>query len=429
MLIKCKYCGREIEDNNIVCPFCGKELEDEKVSKMSEEQKIKFKGTPRTIEELKAWYKSKNLPPYEVTRFFIGQNHVGPKAFGIYQDEDKFVVYKNKADGSRAIRYEGPNQAKAVNELYLKLKQEIANQKKVNNQKRTQKRLIIGFIVGFSLFALLGFGINAAIDKNDEERSRMPNDAYYWYQNTMYYCDGYYGPDWWKYDETKGDYYLYQTIEYTGINEPEKYFPDGMTNDNSIHNYSPGRIYDQLYPKGKYRGGYYDKYYIYNSHNYIDAGHHYPPHGNGYYAIDDNIYYYLDDRYSYYVDYDDGWYIYDNGDWIYYSDPYVHDTLGDYLWYSPDDYYVGETIDDYYSGVYDGYDGHNEWVVDTSVSDFENTDYYSGYENAYTEYEIEREAEAAEREKSSFWDSFDSDSDWSSSDSWDSGSTDWGSDW
>ena len=91
---------------------------------------------PKTIEELKQWYVDRNLPAENVTRFFIGKDYKGAKAFGIYEDEEtgKYIVYKNKADGSRNIRYEGTNEEYAVNELYKKLKSEIYNQKN-NNSK------------------------------------------------------------------------------------------------------------------------------------------------------------------------------------------------------------------------------------------------------------------------------------------------------
>ena len=97
---------------------------------------------PRTIEELKQWYIDRNLPSESVTRFFIGSNYIGAKAFGIYKDEmtDKFVVYKNKADGSRSIRYEGMNEEYAVNELYKKLKSEIYNQKNNNSNNYRSNR-------------------------------------------------------------------------------------------------------------------------------------------------------------------------------------------------------------------------------------------------------------------------------------------------
>ena len=54
-------------------------------------------------------------------RFFIGEDQREPKAYGIYRDGNDFIVYKNKADGQRAIRYQGPDEAHAVRELFLKL--------------------------------------------------------------------------------------------------------------------------------------------------------------------------------------------------------------------------------------------------------------------------------------------------------------------
>ena len=64
-------------------------------------------------------------------RFYIGENYKLPKAFGIYQDEASgdFIVYKNKADGTRVIRYQGGDEAYAVNEIYLKLQSEALRQK------------------------------------------------------------------------------------------------------------------------------------------------------------------------------------------------------------------------------------------------------------------------------------------------------------
>ena len=38
---------------------------------------------PKTIEELKQWYIDRNLPAERVTRFFIGKDYKGSKAFGI----------------------------------------------------------------------------------------------------------------------------------------------------------------------------------------------------------------------------------------------------------------------------------------------------------------------------------------------------------
>ena len=80
---------------------------------------------PSTIEELRQWYIDRHLPPENVTRFFIGRDIREPKAFGIYKDENgDFVVYKNKANGDRAVRYQGRDEAFAVRELLNRLKEE-----------------------------------------------------------------------------------------------------------------------------------------------------------------------------------------------------------------------------------------------------------------------------------------------------------------
>ena len=113
-------------------PFCG--ATNNAVKRTADK-------TPKTIAELQQWYQDRHLPPYETTRFFIGINYKKPKAFGIYQDGDQFIVYKNKANGERAIRYQGTDEAYAVNELYLKLKSEILNQK-ANNQTRKQQQTL-----------------------------------------------------------------------------------------------------------------------------------------------------------------------------------------------------------------------------------------------------------------------------------------------
>lgn len=85
---------------------------------------------PKTIEELKKWYKNMHLPNENISRFFIGKNYKEAQAFGIYYDKKtkNFVVYKNKSDGNRLIRYNGPDEEFAVNELFLRLKQTIANE-------------------------------------------------------------------------------------------------------------------------------------------------------------------------------------------------------------------------------------------------------------------------------------------------------------
>lgn len=63
----------------------------------------------------------------EKTRFYVGQRYEDPKAFVIYRDDDgEFEVYKMKADGSKAVRYRGYNETKAVDEFYQKFLSEVA---------------------------------------------------------------------------------------------------------------------------------------------------------------------------------------------------------------------------------------------------------------------------------------------------------------
>ena len=129
MKIKCDYCGNIYEELQKQCPAC-------RAPNLSHHDGDR---QPHTIEELKRWYEDRHLPPPEITRFFIGIDYQDPKAFGIYKDEisGDYIVYKNRADGNRVIRYRGKDEAYAVDELYQKLKDEIVHQKN-NSRVRNQ---------------------------------------------------------------------------------------------------------------------------------------------------------------------------------------------------------------------------------------------------------------------------------------------------
>ena len=62
-------------------------------------------------------------------RLFIGEDYKEPKAFGIYKDEESgnYIVYKNKANGERAIRYQG-NEEEASQILWDRLEEEIKSE-------------------------------------------------------------------------------------------------------------------------------------------------------------------------------------------------------------------------------------------------------------------------------------------------------------
>ena len=114
---QCKYCGSTVSSSDQQCPNCGAPNEGYVVDT---KRQIFL---PRTIEELKEYCAERGMPLLRM-RFFIGEDYRKPKAFGIYKDGDEFVVYKNKANGQRSIRYRGPNEAFAVHELFEKLMDE-----------------------------------------------------------------------------------------------------------------------------------------------------------------------------------------------------------------------------------------------------------------------------------------------------------------
>lgn len=120
MRITCEYCGGYLQDTDECCPNCA--AVNKNVMRSAD-------GIPKTIEQLKAFAEEKKLPLKKM-RFFIGENITEPRAFGIYKDEyENFVVYKNKSDGTRIVRYEGKDEAYAVNELYQKMRSEVMEQK------------------------------------------------------------------------------------------------------------------------------------------------------------------------------------------------------------------------------------------------------------------------------------------------------------
>lgn len=465
MKITCNFCGTAFNDTQELCPHCG--APNAGIVRTANEQ-------PITIEQLKKWYEDRGLPPAETTRFFIGVDYKQPRAFGIYKDENTGVctVYKNKDNGERAIRYEGTDEAYAVNELYQRLKQEIIQQK-MNNVKKNNNYSSTGnsagpgveqksgnwftdilkgalgifgigvlFVVGF--FVIL-FVIGGIIMLG------LPKVGYYDYEGTKYYyCDtdyaGYSEASYYQLvgDEWEGAIYLndmpeemqgrssskhyflakewdsslkvpdfsqsaYAADMKTGFNiESGYYIYDGEAYynisgwfDSSWYKYDSEWIAVELdsLPKELKHPSMLTDYYI--AQNYsssipcsdftdtifyrdslaatdIDRG---------YYACNNRNFYHIESNYS------DGWYEYSDNDW--YSVDY-----GDL----PDDMHHNSIVTDFYYTP--------TWDASTQITDFT-----SSY--AYQEYEDSQNSSSSD----------DSDYDWGSSDSWDSGSTDFGSDW
>lgn len=211
MKIRCEYCNGFIDESEEKCPSCGAPNKD---------FKRVANQVPTTIQELEVWYRNHNLPSYEVTRFFIGIDYKEPKAFGIYKDEQtgKFIVYKNKDTGERKIRYEGKDEKYAVNELYMKLKEEILNQKSLNHNKHTYSKLLIRTVIVTTLLPIISILLVLLLV------SMAPKRGYYNINNQEYY---YVGGDWYVYNN---DWVSTSKPDYSGnLND----YYDGYSYDSS----------------------------------------------------------------------------------------------------------------------------------------------------------------------------------------------------
>ncbi len=192
----CDYCGSVIEDTLDKCPNCG-----------AVNQHVMRSGNqvPKTIEELKAFAAEKNIP-LEKMRFFIGIDYREPRAFGIYKEPNgNCVVYKNKGNGERVIRYQGTDEAYAVNEIYQKMKAELLERKQadINNGRNTSSQTssspspsrnnnrrssrggrgirVALIVTGIFILAMIIAGI---------EESKNPKKGYYDYKGDAYYYSG-----------------------------------------------------------------------------------------------------------------------------------------------------------------------------------------------------------------------------------------------
>lgn len=194
---------------------------------------------PKTIEELKAWYEAHNLPPEEVTRFFIGKDIKEPKAFGIYKNEyGEVVVYKNKDTGVRAVRYQGYDEAHGVGELLARLRQEIRNQKSRNRQlteKEKKRAKIFGIAIATAVAAALGL---IMIFSKNTGYYRNGSDYYYYSHNSWFIYDTLYGwgpcctdPYW---EDDWRDYYVsgsYDSAYGTGDFLQSEYYYEEVKSD------------------------------------------------------------------------------------------------------------------------------------------------------------------------------------------------------
>lgn len=222
MKVKCNHCGAEIESTDELCPNCG--AVNDKFQRTASD-------IPQTIEELKSFCEEKKIPLNKI-RVHIGEDYKIPKAFGIYKDEKsgQFVVYKNKADGNRSIRYKGEDEAYAVKEMYLKIKElvDIARQRHEDRVHRQEKPVVqpherkeyryktwwervldfideipfFGSIVFIVVVLIVVFTVWMFISWSKEAKR-----GYYTFEGTNYY---YGGGSWYEYDD--GDWFPAENV-------------------------------------------------------------------------------------------------------------------------------------------------------------------------------------------------------------------------
>ena len=192
----CDYCGSVIEDTLDKCPNCG--ATNQHVMRSGDQ-------VPKSIEELKAFAAEKGIP-LEKMRFFIGIDYRDPRAFGIYKEQNgNCVVYKNKGNGERVIRYQGTDEAYAVNEIYQKMKAELLERKQadINSGRNTQSgtpsshspkknrgRSSRGPGRGIKVLLIVGGMFILAIIVMALTDSNTPNKGYYDYNGDAFYYSG-----------------------------------------------------------------------------------------------------------------------------------------------------------------------------------------------------------------------------------------------
>lgn len=206
--------------------------------------------TPKTIGDLKQWYLQQGLPSEDVTRFFIGKDIRSARAFGIYQENDgRFIVYKNKNNGVRAIRYEGRDEAYAVNELYQRLREEMRNQAAHGRQaptptvqslrtapapdsyksevseraeapKKSHLKRIIAILSAALVVSLLVWLVVVPLCRplqNGYYKYRDEKRPYYYYENGKWYC--FENGKCWKQVEPESFEIRYLKLSYRGNDE------------------------------------------------------------------------------------------------------------------------------------------------------------------------------------------------------------------
>lgn len=104
-----------------------------------------------SLSELEKLFREVNISQEQI-RFFVNVNSKEKECFGVYQDINSgdFIVYKNKDDGTRFIRYQGSDEKEAVSIFFDKLKEEMvirdAQGLYANNEDQQKMEIVLGIV-------------------------------------------------------------------------------------------------------------------------------------------------------------------------------------------------------------------------------------------------------------------------------------------
>ena len=274
----CRACGALIPRNEAASAQAAQAAQTAERAPQPEQTREKRRvQTPRTIDELLAFCERHDLPLAKM-RFFIGLDYPGAKAYGIYQDADgQFVVYKNKADGSRAVRYRGPDEAYAVNELFQKLKDEASGQRarvaaartpgypassahgnnpynhpnEMRASRRPRKRKTNALLIGIiAAAAAITIGRTAAAIHNNTQQVPHFSQGYYQYNDNYYYN---YNDDWYLYNNDVGTWYpIYTVDDELTDNYYDYYTSYSYDDDYGVQSFSDSSYYDDYSGSSSY---------------------------------------------------------------------------------------------------------------------------------------------------------------------------------
>lgn len=271
--VRCPNCGAENAADAKFCAFCGEPMPEQPAAEdkpiLTEDPMAAQGAVPKTINDLKAWTMARRMP-LERMRFFIGEDYRRPKAFGIFEDRpDHFTVYKNKADGSRAVRYSGPDEAYAVKEIYQKLLSEChargihperaggsdagsnAETEKMERAfssgsrsrgRKTGGRATAIFLI-LAVAVIIAILIFSAVDHS--------HDGYYKRRNgSVYYR---YGSDYYAYSDTVNDWI--STVFYSDADE---FLGGGYSGSYGVSDFRSSDKWDEINKSGDYDSDYDD---------------------------------------------------------------------------------------------------------------------------------------------------------------------------